>query len=78
MNSKHKTIRVMLKSLPVPNAENILSGILPQREHDAIYYADVQQYDLLYVAELLKCSESNVKKIRQSGYRKLATFLCEN
>lgn len=75
MKLEHKIIREMLTKMPKPAAEQILKTNLPLREFQAIYHRDIEQKDLISIGEeILNCSESNVKKIRKSGYEKLAAF----
>lgn len=74
MNNEHRIIREMLRKLPIPASKEILQTNLPDREFQAIYFADVEQWDLFKIAEKLHCSDSNIKKIRQSGYEKLAAI----
>ena len=75
MNLQHKIIREMLCKMVKPTAHDILSSYLPAREYTAIYYADVEQEDLNYIADMrLNCSESAVKKYRRQGYEKLAAI----
>lgn len=72
MKSEHKIIREMLTKMIKPTARDILSSNLPDREFQAIYYADVEQEDLNYIADVrIKCAETTVKKYRKSGYEKL-------
>lgn len=73
MNVRHKVLREMIKNMPVRKAEEMLLPVLPEREFKAIYLADVQQKSLFDVADELGTTDSNVKKIRRSGYAKLAT-----
>lgn len=75
MNLQHKIIREMLTRMVKPAANDMLYAYLPNREYAAIYYADVEQEDLNYIADVrLKCSESAVKKYRKGGYEKLAAI----
>lgn len=73
MNASHRTIREMLRRMPVNEAENILRRVLPPKEFAAIYHSDIMQNSLLELEERLGYSESNIKKIRRSGYAKLAS-----
>jgi len=75
MNIRHKAIRAVLRELPKPTAAAILRDNLPEDEYSAIYFRDVEQKDLNFIADtVIHCSESAVKKKRQSGYRKLAAL----
>lgn len=74
MKSEHKIIREMLGKMPIPAAKEILKTNLPPREYESIYLCDVEQWDLFRIADKLHCTDSNVKKIRRSGYEKLAAI----
>lgn len=74
MKLEHKIIREMLGKMTIPTANEILKTNLPDREYKAIYYNDVEQKDLFEIAEMLNCTDSNIKKIRRSGYEKLVAF----
>ena len=79
MNQQHKIIREMLRQLPVPEARAILDPNLPPNERDAIFYADVMQENLGFIADKrICCSESSVKQYRKSGYSKLAAIYSKN
>jgi len=64
----------MIGKMPVPAAKEILRANLPEREYESIYLSDVEQWDLFQIADKLHCTDSNVKKIRRSGYEKLAAI----
>ena len=71
----HKEIRAALRlRLSRPAAWHRLDALLPARERDAIYYADVEREPLMDVADRLCCTESGVKKLRHRGYGRLASL----
>lgn len=74
MKIEHKIIRENLKNMPKPEAEKILFSNLPDREFKAIYLNDVEQLSQFQVGELLGCTDSNIKKIKRSGYKKLTAL----
>ena len=65
----------MLRRLPLLCAHAMIKEKLPDREYAAISLCDVEQWDLIEVADWLNCTESNVKKIRQRGYDRLTSVL---
>ena len=72
MNVHHLSIRRKLRSMPLGDARDILQANLPPNEFTAIFYADIMQKNLGYIADTqLHCTESMVKKCRASAYRKL-------
>lgn len=73
MKLEHKIIRDMLRCKMIkPTARDILYSYLPGPEADAIYWADVEQENLGYIADIrLHCSERAIKERRRRGYAKL-------
>ena len=66
-------MRETLRGYTKPKARAILYELLPEREATAIFYGDVEQESLNHIADnRLHCSESMVKKYRESGYKKLS------
>lgn len=62
----------MIRRMPKPAAEQILKTNLCDREFKAIFLNDIEQLSQFQVGDIVGCTDSNIKKIRRSGYEKLA------
>ena len=72
MDAMRRQLRDRIRGMTRQAAKALLSEALPEREYMAIYYADVEQRALMDVADVLRCTESGVKKLRIRGYARLA------
>ncbi len=75
MNIQHLSIRRKLRSMPLGDARDILQANLPPNEFTAIFYADIMQKNLGYIADTqLHCSIPALKRYRASAYKRLSAM----